>query len=88
MVVDVEFMQDLFVYVFLWFYIIFYGKKVYWYSGGIIIYSVLVYWFFDDNYGVIIFVNLYIVLELILMYKLIEDRFQVFENQWNDIVVK
>jgi hypothetical protein len=88
MVVDVEFMQDSPVYALSWFHTTLYGKKVYWHSGGTITHSALVYWFPDDNYGVTIFANSYTALEPILMYKLIEDRFQVPENQRNDIAAK
>lgn len=65
-----------------------YGKTVYWHSGSTLTHAALVYWFPDDNYGVTIFVNSVNPLMEMLILRLIEDRFQVPEDERADVEKK
>ncbi|KAK0391674.1 hypothetical protein NLU13_1173 [Sarocladium strictum] len=61
------------------------GRTVYLHSGSTLTHGALVYWFPDDNYGVTIFANSVTPLRQILMYKLLEEKFNVPKDERVDV---
>lgn len=76
---------DLTTYSLSWFRTTLYGRTVYWHSGSTMTHVALVYFFPEEGYGVTIFANTMARAIQALMYRLIEDRFDVPESQRFDV---
>ena len=68
-----------------WFQATIHGRTVYWHSGSTGIHGALVYWFPNDSYGITIFVNSVSPIRQILLFKLLEDKFNVPHEQRIDV---